>query len=127
MVYQKPTSIQAGDALLDSSAQARYDMNVICTAISEVLIIERKVFGDPRGFFVEIFKADRYAAHRIGGPFVQDNLSRSSCRVLRGLHLQNPKMQGKLVTVLRGSVLDVAVDVRVGRAARPLVGMSPSN
>ena len=107
MVYQKPTSIQAGDALLDSSAQARYDMNVICTAISEVLIIERKVFGDPRGFFVEIFKADRYAAHRIGGPFVQDNLSRSSCRVLRGLHLQNPKMQGKLVT-------DVAVDVRVG-------------
>ena len=89
-------------------------MNVIRTAISEVLIVEPKVFGDPRGFFVEIFKADRYAAHRIGGPFVQDNLSRSSCRVLRGLHLQNPKMQGKLVTVLRGSVLDVAVDVRVG-------------
>ena len=89
-------------------------MNVVRTAISEVLIFEPKVFGDPRGFFVEIFKADRYAAHGIRGPFVQDNLSRSSCRVLRGLHLQNPKMQGKLVTVLRGSVLDVAVDVRVG-------------
>jgi len=89
-------------------------MNVTPTAISEVLIIEPKVFGDPRGFFVETFKADRYAAHGVLGPFVQDNLSRSSCRVLRGLHLQNPKMQGKLVSVLRGSVLDVAVDVRVG-------------
>jgi dTDP-4-dehydrorhamnose 3,5-epimerase len=89
-------------------------MNVVRTAISEVLIIEPQVFGDPRGFFVETFKADRYAAHGILGPFVQDNLSRSAYGVLRGLHLQNPKAQGKLVTVPRGCVLDVAVDVRVG-------------
>jgi dTDP-4-dehydrorhamnose 3,5-epimerase len=89
-------------------------MNVIRTAIPEVLIIEPKLFGDQRGFFVETFKADRYAAHGIAGPFVQDNLSRSACGVLRGLHLQNPRAQGKLVTVLRGRVLDVAVDVRRG-------------
>jgi dTDP-4-dehydrorhamnose 3,5-epimerase len=89
-------------------------MNVISTAIPEVLIIEPKVFGDQRGFFFEAFKADRYAEKGISRPFVQDNLSRSAYGVLRGLHLQNPKTQGKLVTVLRGRVLDVAVDVRVG-------------
>jgi dTDP-4-dehydrorhamnose 3,5-epimerase len=89
-------------------------MNVIATAIPEVLIIEPKVFGDQRGFFLETFKADRYALHGIAGPFVQDNLSRSARFVLRGLHLQVPKAQGKLVTVLRGRVLDVAVDVRRG-------------
>jgi dTDP-4-dehydrorhamnose 3,5-epimerase len=89
-------------------------MNVIPTAISEVLIIEPKVFGDRRGFFLETFTADRYAAQGILGPFVQDNLSRSTQGVLRGLHLQNPRAQGKLVSVLRGQVRDVAVDVRVG-------------
>jgi dTDP-4-dehydrorhamnose 3,5-epimerase len=89
-------------------------MNVIPTAISEVLIFEPKVFGDQRGFFLETFKADRYAALGIPGPFVQDNLSRSARGVLRGLHLQNPRAQGKLVSVLRGEVRDVAVDVRVG-------------
>jgi dTDP-4-dehydrorhamnose 3,5-epimerase len=89
-------------------------MRVISTAIPEVLIIEPKLIGDERGFFVETFKADRYAAHGIVGPFVQDNLSRSGCGVLRGLHLQNPRAQGKLATVLRGRVLDVAVDVRRG-------------
>jgi dTDP-4-dehydrorhamnose 3,5-epimerase len=89
-------------------------MNVIATAIPEVLIIEPKVFGDRRGFFMETFEAHRYAAHGIAGPFVQDNLSRSAYGVLRGLHLQNPRTQGKLVTVLRGRVLDVAVDVRRG-------------
>jgi dTDP-4-dehydrorhamnose 3,5-epimerase len=89
-------------------------MNVIPTAISEVLIIEPKLFGDQRGFFLETFKADRYAAQGIFGPFVQDNLSRSARGVLRGLHLQNPRAQGKLVSVLRGHVRDVAVDVRFG-------------
>jgi dTDP-4-dehydrorhamnose 3,5-epimerase len=89
-------------------------MRVISTAIPEVLIIEPTLIGDERGFFVETFKADRYAAHGIVGPFVQDNLSRSGCGVLRGLHLQNPRAQGKLATVLRGRVLDVAVDVRRG-------------
>jgi dTDP-4-dehydrorhamnose 3,5-epimerase len=89
-------------------------MNVIATTIPEVLILESKVFGDSRGFFTELYQADRYAASGIKRPFVQDNLSRSGKGILRGLHFQNPKPQGKLVTVLRGSVLDVAVDVRIG-------------
>ena len=89
-------------------------MNVIATAFTEVLIIEPKVFGDTRGFFMETFQADRYATNGIASAFVQDNLSRSTQGVLRGLHFQNPRPQGKLVTVLRGCVLDVAVDVRVG-------------
>lgn len=89
-------------------------MNVIETEIPGVLIIEPKVVGDERGFFLEIFEAARYSLWGISRPFVQDNLSRSACGVLRGLHLQNPRTQGKLVTVLRGRVLDVAVDVRLG-------------
>jgi dTDP-4-dehydrorhamnose 3,5-epimerase len=89
-------------------------MNVVPTAIPEVLIIEPKLFGDARGFFLETFRAERYARHGVAGPFVQDNLSRSAAGVLRGLHLQNPRAQGKLITVLRGCVLDVAVDVRRG-------------
>jgi len=89
-------------------------MNVIETAIPGVLILEPKLFGDERGFFLETYKTERYASLGIAGPFVQDNLSRSTQGVLRGLHLQNPRTQGKLVTVLRGRVLDVAVDVRRG-------------
>ena len=89
-------------------------MEVLKTEIPEVLIIEPKVFGDQRGFFLETFQAERYAAHGITRSFVQDNLSRSSHGVLRGLHLQNPRSQGKLVSALQGRVLDVAVDVRVG-------------
>jgi dTDP-4-dehydrorhamnose 3,5-epimerase len=89
-------------------------MNIIKTAIPGVLIIEPKIFGDARGFFLETFQADRYAAAGIVRPFVQDNVSRSVKGTLRGLHFQNPKPQGKLVTVLRGAVRDVVVDVRVG-------------
>jgi dTDP-4-dehydrorhamnose 3,5-epimerase len=89
-------------------------MNVIATAIPEVLIIEPKVFGDHRGFFMEAYQLWRYIEFGISRPFVQDNMSRSSYGVLRGLHLQNPSAQGKLVSVLRGRVLDVAVDVRIG-------------
>jgi len=89
-------------------------MNVIATDIPEVLIIEPKLFGDPRGFFVETYQFGRYAEFGISWPFVQDNMSRSSYGVLRGLHLQNPSPQGKLVSVMRGSILDVALDVRVG-------------
>jgi len=89
-------------------------MNVIETAIAGALIIEPKVFGDSRGFFFEIYQAERYAECGIPTRFVQDNLSRSAQGVLRGLHIQNPRPQGKLVSVLRGAVLDVAVDVRVG-------------
>jgi dTDP-4-dehydrorhamnose 3,5-epimerase len=89
-------------------------MNIIKTDIPDVVIIEPKIFGDPRGFFLEHFQVERYSAFGAGGPFVQDNMSRSSQGVLRGLHLQNPNPQGKLVGVMRGRVLDVAVDVRVG-------------
>jgi dTDP-4-dehydrorhamnose 3,5-epimerase len=89
-------------------------MNVLETTIPGVLIVEPKLFGDARGFFVETYQSERYAAHGIPPRFVQDNLSRSSAGVLRGLHIQNPNAQGKLVTVLNGAVLDVAVDVRVG-------------
>ena len=90
------------------------NMKVIVTAIPGVLIIEPKCFGDARGFFMETYEFERYAGAGVKRPFVQDNLSRSAHGVLRGLHLQNPGPQGKLVTVFRGRVLDVAVDVRRG-------------
>ncbi len=89
-------------------------LGVIRTAIPDVLVIAPKVFGDQRGSFSETYHAERYAALGIDRPFVQDNLSRSARHVLRGLHLQHPNSQGKLVSVLRGRVLDVAVDVRLG-------------
>jgi len=89
-------------------------MNIIETAIPGALIVEPKLFGDARGFFLEMYQADRYAGSGIAPRFVQDNLSRSAQGVLRGLHFQNPRPQGKLVTVLRGCVLDVAVDMRAG-------------
>jgi dTDP-4-dehydrorhamnose 3,5-epimerase len=89
-------------------------MNVLPTEIPEVLIVEPKVFGDARGFFVETFQAHRYAEAGIRGPFVQDNRSRSVKGTLRGLHFQQPMAQGKLVSVMRGAVLDVAVDIRQG-------------
>lgn len=89
-------------------------MKVIATEFPEVLILEPQLFGDQRGFFLECFQAKRYAEAGISRPFVQDNMSRSGYGVLRGLHLQNPSTQGKLVSAMRGRVLDVAVDVRVG-------------
>lgn len=89
-------------------------MNVIKTGLPEVLIIEPKLFGDARGFFLETYQFARYKDLGVSNPFVQDNMSRSTHGVLRGLHLQNPMTQGKLVSVMRGRVLDVAVDVRIG-------------
>lgn len=89
-------------------------MNVEPTRIPDVLRVEPKVFGDARGFFLETYNAQRYEAAGIAARFVQDNLSRSAPGILRGLHLQHPHGQGKLVSVLEGRVLDVAVDVRVG-------------
>lgn len=89
-------------------------MDVIATDIVGVLVLEPRVLGDARGFFMELYQADRYADCGLPSTFVQDNFSRSARGVLRGLHIQNPNAQGKLVTVLRGEVLDVAVDVRVG-------------
>ncbi len=88
-------------------------MNVIKTNIADVVIIEPKVFGDERGFFLETFQAERYKEMcGIEQDFVQDNHSRSGKNVLRGLHFQNSKPQGKLVRVVRGEVFDVAVDIR---------------
>jgi dTDP-4-dehydrorhamnose 3,5-epimerase len=88
-------------------------MNVIKTKLKDCVIIEPKIFGDERGFFLETFQADRYAdLAGITLPFVQDNHSRSSKGVLRGLHFQKIKPQGKLVRVVRGEVYDVAVDIR---------------
>jgi dTDP-4-dehydrorhamnose 3,5-epimerase len=88
-------------------------VNVISTAISDVLIIEPKVFGDDRGFFFESFNSRQFA-ELIGRnvDFVQDNHSRSAQNVLRGLHYQIQQPQGKLVRVVQGVVFDVAVDIR---------------
>ncbi|NMY40026.1 dTDP-4-dehydrorhamnose 3,5-epimerase [Pseudomonas sp. WS 5013] len=86
-------------------------MKVIETQLPGVLIIEPKAFGDHRGFFLETFQVERYREHGIGLPFVQDNHSRSARGVLRGLHFQRTRPQGKLVSVSRGAVYDVAVDI----------------
>lgn len=86
-------------------------MNVTETRLKGVLIIEPKVFGDERGFFKETFQAERYREIGIDLPFVQDNFSRSQKGVLRGLHFQKTRPQGKLVSCPRGVVWDVAVDI----------------
>ncbi|HEY0210807.1 dTDP-4-dehydrorhamnose 3,5-epimerase [Acerihabitans sp.] len=88
-------------------------MKVLDTKIDGVKIIEPKVFGDARGFFLETFEKRRYQSLLdIDLDFVQDNHSRSSKNVLRGLHFQKTNPQGKLVRVVRGEVFDVAVDIR---------------
>lgn len=88
-------------------------MQVIDTKIADVKIIQPKVFGDTRGFFVETFEKKRYQEMlNIDFDFVQDNHSRSTKGVLRGLHFQTQHAQGKLVRVVRGEVFDVAVDIR---------------
>jgi dTDP-4-dehydrorhamnose 3,5-epimerase len=89
-------------------------MKVTETALPGVLLVEPTVFGDARGFFLETFHLARYRESGIALPFVQDNLSRSTGGILRGLHLQHPHAQGKLVWVPDGAVFDVALDVRVG-------------
>lgn len=88
-------------------------MKSISTAIADVFILEPKVFGDTRGFFFESFNSRAFAeATGLDVNFVQDNHSRSTRGVLRGLHYQAQQPQGKLVRVVRGSVFDVAVDIR---------------
>lgn len=90
-----------------------YNMQVICTAIPDLLILEPKVFGDARGFFMESYNARSFQdATGIAAEFVQDNHSRSQRGVLRGLHYQIEHAQDKLVRVVRGRVFDVAVDMR---------------
>jgi dTDP-4-dehydrorhamnose 3,5-epimerase len=87
-------------------------MNVIATSIPDVKIIEPKVFGDERGFFMETFRVDEFTKHCSQQTFVQDNHSKSSHGILRGLHYQLKNTQGKLVRVTSGEVYDVAVDMR---------------
>ena len=88
-------------------------MKATATAIPEVLVLEPKVFGDARGFFYESFNQKAFQeATQLDVTFVQDNHSRSAQGVLRGLHYQILQPQGKLVRVVRGSVFDVAVDLR---------------
>ena len=88
-------------------------MNVMTTSIRDLLILEPKVFGDARGFFMESFNAARFReATSLDVNFVQDNHSRSGRGVLRGLHYQIRQPQGKLVRVTQGLVYDVAVDMR---------------
>lgn len=87
-------------------------MNIVETAIPGPLIIEPRVFGDERGFFMESWNQATFEAAGLDLAFVQDNHSRSNKGVLRGLHFQNPNAQGKLVRVVSGAVYDVAVDVR---------------
>ncbi len=87
-------------------------MNILQTAIPGPLIIEPRVFGDERGFFMETWNQAAFASAGLAMNWVQDNHSHSQKGVLRGLHFQNPGSQGKLVRVTRGAVFDVAVDLR---------------
>ncbi len=87
-------------------------MNVRPTPLDGVLVIEPDVHGDDRGFFMESWKAGAYFEAGLPRQFVQSNFSRSTAGVLRGLHYQYPRPQGKLLTVLEGTVFDVAVDIR---------------
>ena len=82
------------------------------TPIQDVVLIEPQVFGDARGFFIETWQAEKFAAAGIAATFVQDNQSRSAQWTLRGLHFQTEHTQGKLVRVSAGSVFDVVVDLR---------------
>ncbi|MHB0969493.1 MAG: dTDP-4-dehydrorhamnose 3,5-epimerase [Thermoanaerobaculia bacterium] len=89
-------------------------MNFLPSPLPGVIVIEPKVFGDERGFFFEVFHAERFADAGIRDVFLQDNHSRSSRGVLRGLHYQLPNPQGKLVRAVTGAIWDVAVDIRRG-------------
>ncbi len=89
-------------------------MDIEATPIDGVWIITPKVFQDARGYFMETFQQERLAAAGIPCTFVQDNLSYSSRKTLRGLHFQNPHGQAKLVQAVQGEIFDVAVDIRTG-------------
>jgi dTDP-4-dehydrorhamnose 3,5-epimerase len=89
-------------------------MKLIPTPLPGVVLVEPRVFGDERGFFYESFNAPRFAEHGLPTEWKQDNHSRSRGGVLRGLHYQLHRPQGKLVTCVRGEVFDVAVDIRRG-------------
>lgn len=89
-------------------------MKIVETVLPGCRVIEPAVFGDARGFFFETWNAERFGQHGLPTRFVQSNVSSSAKGVLRGLHYQWPRPQGKLVSVLEGEVFDVAVDIRRG-------------
>lgn len=89
-------------------------MKIVATTLPDVKVVEPKVIEDERGRFFELFRAERFSAAGLADRFVQDNVSLSMHGVVRGLHLQHPFGQAKLVCALRGEIFDVAVDVRVG-------------
>ncbi len=87
-------------------------MEFVPTTLPDVILIKPKVFDDPRGFFMETYREDRFIANGISQQFVQENHSASGRGVLRGLHYQIRQTQGKLVRVISGEIFDVAVDIR---------------
>ena len=89
-------------------------MRLVETTLPGVLIVEPKVFKDERGFFLEVWNAGTFAARGLDVAFVQDNHSLSRAGTLRGLHVQLPNSQGKLVRCTEGTIFDVAVDIRLG-------------
>lgn len=89
-------------------------LTITQTSLEGVLLIEPQLFPDPRGFFVESYNKRDFGAVGIQEEFVQDNHSKSQKGVLRGLHYQYPHPQGKLIRALKGSIYDVAVDIRTG-------------
>ena len=91
-------------------------MQVEKTKLEGVLLVTPQVFGDDRGFFMETYNREKAMELGLPGDFVQDNHSKSSYGVLRGLHFQTPLWQGKLVRVVQGEIFDVAVDIRAGSA-----------
>jgi dTDP-4-dehydrorhamnose 3,5-epimerase len=89
-------------------------MKVRSTELPEVLIIEPTVYGDARGYFLETYHVQKYRQMGLSVQFVQDNYSHSSIGILRGLHAQVHRQQGKLIWVMKGEIFDVAVDIRRG-------------
>lgn len=89
-------------------------MKISETELPGVLVLEPKTFGDPRGWFMETYNAEKFREHGLPDTFVQDNHSYSTAGVVRGLHYQLERPQGKLVRCTRGAILDVAVDIRRG-------------
>lgn len=89
-------------------------MDIVTATLPGVLLLKPKVFGDARGFFLETWHERRYSDTGITLPFVQDNCSYSAKGVLRGLHFQKKRPQGKLIQVMQGSVYDVVADIRQG-------------
>ena len=87
-------------------------MEFIPTRIPEIILVKPKIYEDPRGYFMEVYREDRFSIEGISRNFVQENQSRSQKGVLRGLHYQIRQAQGKLVRVLSGEIFDVAVDIR---------------